>query len=467
MGETKEVQHVLWRAGFGPTPTQLQASPRNSEKVYAQLQQASKQVVPLAVPLQSRQGKDGMGSQQETQDRKSLMQLRRQELLHINTAWCYKMATSPEQLREKMTFFWHGHFACRTQRPDFAQNQINTLRTHALGKFGDLLLAVAQDPAMLQFLNNQQNRKKQPNENFAREVMELFTLGRGQYTEQDIKNAARAFTGWGFNPAGNYVFRERQHDFEEKTFFGKTGQYTGEDILNMILEKRQTATFLTRKLYAFFVNEQVPEAEVATLANAFYESNYDISRLLQAMFSSESFYAKANIGSKIKSPVELLVGLMRTLHVEFEDDAALVFIQRALGQVLLLPPNVSGWPHGRSWIDSSSLNYRLKLPQWLLYGASSAIQLKGDDDLQPNQAHLERGVVQKMQATVNLQGLQRLVNGVATEAVPQVLAQHLLQVPLRAQNVDLLQRMNGSLPQDQQLLALTAAILSLPEYQLC
>jgi uncharacterized protein (DUF1800 family) len=186
----------------------------------------------------------------------------REDQLTLNAAWFSQLTDPSAVLREKMTFFWHDHFACRTRNAFLAQQQINTLRTHAFGKFGDLLMAISKDPGMLQFLNNQQNKKDSPNENFAREVMELFTLGRGNYTEEDIKNAARAFTGWAFNPnTGEFLFRQRQHDFESKTFRGKTGNFSGEDIVTMILEDKQTAVFITKKICQFFVGAEIPNTQ--------------------------------------------------------------------------------------------------------------------------------------------------------------------------------------------------------------
>src|SRR5688572_29591580 len=212
---------------------------------------------------------------------KEALKKNKEAQITLNTAW-FKQLTDPQVVfREKMTFFWHDHFACRTRNAFLAQQQNNTLRTHALGKFGDLLMAISKDPGMLQFLNNQQNKKDSPNENFAREVMELFTLGRGNYTEDDIKNAARAFTGWAFNPlTGEFLFRQRQHDFGSKTFRGKIGNFSGEDIISMILEDKQTASFITTKIYNFFVGSELEKSILNELANSFYQSGYDIHKLL-------------------------------------------------------------------------------------------------------------------------------------------------------------------------------------------
>src|SRR5262249_34193319 len=193
----------------------------------------------------------------------------------------------------------------------YQQGLLDVIRRNALGNFGDLLKEVSKSAAMLFFLNNQQNRKDHPNENFAREVMELFTMGRGNYTEQDIKEAARAFTGWGANAGGEFVFRKFQHDTGEKTVLGKSGNFDGDNIIDILIENKQTARFITRKIYRYFVNDEVNEAIVDKLANKFYQSNYDISELMKEIFSSDWFYDPKNIGSRIKSPVELIVGIRR------------------------------------------------------------------------------------------------------------------------------------------------------------
>ncbi len=256
---------------------------------------------------------------------------------------------------------------------------LQVVREHALGNFGDLLSAVSKTPAMLQFLNNQQNRKQHPNENFAREVMELFTMGRGNYTEQDVKEAARAFTGWGFDGDGQFVFRERVHDEGEKTVLGKTGRFNGDDMLKILLEHRETARYITRKIYRYFVDDvQIDEDRVQTLSGKFYQSGYDIASLMKEIFMSDWFYDTQHVGGRIKPPVELLVGLRRTIPMEFEREETMLLFEGLLGQVLFYPPNVAGWPGGRSWIDSSSLMFRLRLPQVILYSQELNARPKRD-----------------------------------------------------------------------------------------
>jgi uncharacterized protein (DUF1800 family) len=242
----------------------------------------------------------------------------------------------------------------------------------------DLLMNVSKSASMIQFLNNNQNKKGHPNENFARELMELFTIGRGHYTENDVKESARAFTGWGTNLEGEYNFRPRQHDDGMKTFFGKTGNLGGEDIIEILLSQKQTAIFITGKIYRYFVNETVDEEKVNALASKFYDSGYDIRGLMISIFTSSWFYSPGNMGTQIKSPVVWLVGIRRQLPMDLQNPAVQLVLERLLGQVLFAPPNVAGWPGGKHWIDSSSLMLRMQLPR-VMY-RSDAIQSKPKDD---------------------------------------------------------------------------------------
>ena len=235
---------------------------------------------------------------------------------------------------------------------------------------------------MLQFLNNQQNKKGHPNENFAREVMELFTLGRGNYTEKDVQEGARAFTGWSFLPDGSFFERPRQHDFGPKTFLGKTGNFDGNDALNIILEQKGTAKFIVTKIYKFFVNEKINPGIIEHLSDQFYDSKYDIKKLMTEIFTSKWFYNEENIGTKIKSPIELMAGIMRTLPMELEKPENLIVYQKLLGQMLLYPPNVAGWPSGNSWIDSSTLMLRLQIPQIWSGLRPLELEAKTDDDVE-------------------------------------------------------------------------------------
>ena len=276
-----------------------------------------------------------------------------------------------------MTLFWSNHFVCRDVNVFHVQQYNNMLRDYALGDFGDFVKAVSKEAAMLKFLNNKQNKKQKPNENFARELMELFTLGEGNYSEDDIKESARAFTGYSHNFQGELVLRKFNHDFGVKYFFGHSGRYDGDDIIDLILEEKQCARFICRKVYKYFVNDIIDEDHVEELASVFYQ-DYNIEQLMRHLFLSDWFYDSKNIGTKIKSPLDFMVGLCRTVPITFHSDKDVLKIQKLLGQTLLNPPNVAGWKGGKNWIDSNSLMLRLKTASILLANAEISIREKGD-----------------------------------------------------------------------------------------
>src|SRR5579862_6210805 len=349
-------QHLLWRAGFGSMAEDLgqlaSVSQKNVVKAVFSASSKSPEYIDVANNYVKglTMGIDDIVKLQKkdfSQDEKKQMRKQSQEdIKSLNLAWLAEMVNTDAQLREKISLFWHGHFASRNLNIFYQQLLLATIRKNALGNFGDLLREVSKSAAMINFLNNNQNRKDHPNENFAREVMELFTMGRGNYTEDDVKEAARAFTGWGADLRGEFTFRPFQHDNGEKTFLGKTGNFDGDDILNMLLEKKQTAYFIAKKIYRFFVNDQLDEAMAAQLGEDFFQSNYDIRTLMEKIFKSDWFYAEKNIGSRIKSPVELIAGIRRILPMNIENEESLLIVQRLLGQLLFFPPNVAGWPGG-------------------------------------------------------------------------------------------------------------------------
>ncbi|MBZ0167518.1 MAG: DUF1800 domain-containing protein, partial [Candidatus Omnitrophica bacterium] len=257
------------------------------------------------------------------------------------------------------------HFATsikKVRRADYMLAQNLTLRQHALGHFDKMLHAIAKDPAMILFLDNQSNRKGAPNENFAREVMELFTLGEGHYTEADIKDAARAFTGWTVDQRyRTFTKRQRQHDDGTKRVLGKRGNLDGEDVLKILLERPETAMFITEKLWREFISPDPDPKELTRLAAVFRSRDYDISALMQAILTSDHFYAPENRTSLIKSPVEYIAGLLRQFKVRPTDLEPLTNLSRGMGQDLFNPPNVKGWPGGTNWINSNTLTMRQQL----------------------------------------------------------------------------------------------------------
>ena len=453
-------KHLLNRATFGISPEALNPEKINVENLLAT---ACEQKFLNLVTLPEKRDYD-KGNPEE---RKEFRQKLREQQIRLNTTWINQMKDPSVVLREKMTFFWHDHFACHLKNPFAAQQQNNTLRQHALGKFSDLLMAISKDPAMLQFLNNQQNRKDSPNENFAREVMELFTLGRGNYTEQDIKNAARAFTGWGFNQqTGSFVFRAKAHDYGSKTFRGKTGDFTGEDIIAMILEDKNTASFITQKLWKFFVNdEKVDNGIIDELSKDFYRSGYDISKLLSNMLASDWFFDSQYSANRIKSPVEFIVGLQVQTNGKFNTPENLVFLQKALGQVLFQPPNVGGWPTGKAWIDSSSLALRMSLPAQILRNSQAEFEAKDDGDV--NNVTNDYKKAREISFSTDWEKLSNVFTRTsATETVDNI-EHHLLAKPTSAANRKMIQTFVGQKTSDADFIKkIFIGFMSLPEYQL-
>ncbi|MCC7400130.1 MAG: DUF1800 domain-containing protein [Chitinophagaceae bacterium] len=403
-------KHLLWRAGFGPGVEQLGDLSEFSHKEFykAMVKASRKDPVPLSEAQGTIQGLfmgvSDLGKLQLSElnaDQRKLFQAKlREGVRNLNLAWMREMVNSSAQMREKISLFWHGHFACRNLNVFYQQGLVNVIRDNALGNFRDLLHSVSKTAAMLNFLNNQQNKKDHPNENFAREVMELFTLGRGNYTERDIKESARAFTGWTANFQGDFIFRKGQHDTGVKTFLGKTGNFDGDEILDIILEQKQAARFISRKIYKFYVNENDTDPEKAEwLADRFYKSDYDISKLMEDIFTSEWFYDEKNMGINIKSPVELLVGIQRMLPMELENEEVLIVLQRILDQMLFYPPNVAGWPGGRTWIDSSSLMMRMRIPQLINNTDELNVKPKDDDDVMMGRKDTEVSSLKKKKMT--------------------------------------------------------------------
>ncbi|MFD2144713.1 DUF1800 domain-containing protein [Mucilaginibacter antarcticus] len=392
-------------------------------------------------------------------ERKMLMQMQRQQEREINLAWIDLMSKDNGQLREKMALFWNNHFACRSKQPLHAQQLVNMQRQHALGNFKTLTLAIAKSPAMLQFLNNQQNLKGHPNENFARELMELFTIGRGNYTEQDVKESARAFTGWGYDQSGEFRFRPAAHDDDRKTFLGKSGNFTGEDIINSLFDKKETARFISTKLYKYLVNETPDTAHINVMSDVFYKANYEIKPLLEYIFTAEWFYEDKNIGNLVKSPVELIVGLNRQFDIAYQKPAILLQFQKVLGQVLLYPPNVAGWPGGRNWIDSSSLMYRIKIPSTLLNGGMIDFNGKADPE---DEAFLATAKVMKEAAGTRVQAhanWNKFLGSIPPSLDNKSLAQFMLQPTIS-------NALTKTVAQAKDKKALVIELVSSPEYQL-
>jgi uncharacterized protein (DUF1800 family) len=299
-------------------------------------------------------------------------------LARVQGIWLYRMIFTPRPLLERMTLFWHGHFAtsdAKVSNPALMQRQNALLREHALGDFKALLVAISRDPAMLIWLDATANRKSHPNENYAREVMELFTLGRGHYTEHDVREAARAFTG-GFVARDHYEEIPAQHDDGSKTILGQTGPFRGDDVARILLDQPACAEFVCGKLVKLFVNEvDSPSPElVAPLAKAFRESGYAIRVPVEMILRSKRFHDPASRRTRIKSPVEYTVGTIRALEVLKPTVSAEALAESCsrMGQALFAPPSVAGWDGGPSWINSTTTLARANFALALLNKGDSA-----------------------------------------------------------------------------------------------
>jgi uncharacterized protein (DUF1800 family) len=314
--------------------------------------------------------------------RQERQQRDRRQIRELQIWWLKRMIETPRPLEEKMTLFWHGHFATSYRAVEdsyhmFLQNQL--FRRHATGSFRELAHGIIRDPAMLRYLNNDQNRREKPNENLARELMELFTLGEGNdYSEDDIKEGARALTGYTFEDdefAGPGGSRYRQvHDGGVKRILGRTGTFDGDDFVEIILSRPVCAEFICWKLYRYFVNDlpgvplESAQKYILELARVFRESEYRLQPLLRALFRSEHFYDPANVASQIKSPVQLVVQAIRQLQTPPRSLPVLLEAVDLMGQNLFFPPSVKGWDGGRTWINTSTLFVRQNILVYLVTG---------------------------------------------------------------------------------------------------
>ncbi len=382
--------HLLERAGFGGTPAELARfaamSSGQAVRTLVRYRQIANPLPPFdpsgvhdaglepfatsrpAATNQARDSGEALGVKVKPGGNRRMQQVAdrflywlrasRLETHRLGYWWANRMLTTQRPLEEKMTLFWHGHFATSEEKVrDYRkmQQQNELLRAHATGNFRTLLIAVAQDPAMLAYLDAAVNVKGAPNENFAREIMELFTMGVGNYCEQDIREAARAFTGW--NYAGlEFVVNPAQHDNTDKTLLGRKGNLDGVQVIDILLAQPVTAEFIAAKLYRYFVREELSAPLQARLGELLSASKFEIAPFLETLFDSRDFYSDASVATRIKSPVELVISTYRKMGLtavpgipDFND------LTESLGQKLLFPPNVAGWANGTSWITPGLL----------------------------------------------------------------------------------------------------------------
>jgi uncharacterized protein (DUF1800 family) len=374
--------HLLVRAGFGGSPPEIhKILALGPEKAVNSLINVPPQIDPApswATPDdegQLRAQFQEAGTPEEKQmGRKLLREKFVGEMKDLTRWWITQMIQTSSPFVEKMTLFWHGHFATSAQkvRPAYKmwiQNQ--TFRQNGRGNFRALVKAISRDPAMMVWLDIVQSKKDRPNENFARELMELFTLGEGHYTEPDVKEAARAFTGYRiYQPEQSFRFAERQFDPGMKTFMGKTAPWDGDQIIDIIISQPECARFIGAKIWKFFVYDEPAPELVDALANEFQNARYELRPFMKSVFLSEEFYSPQARDSQIKSPVQFLVQALRTFPIPLPDSDFIEFALRQMGQIPFYPPNVKGWDGGKSWINTATLTFRYKLAHQLIEGIS-------------------------------------------------------------------------------------------------
>jgi uncharacterized protein (DUF1800 family) len=363
--------------------------------------------------------------------------------LDLRGWWLTEMVATPSPLTERMTLFWHNHFVSAQPKVRYTQlmyRQNVLFRKHAFGRFDHLLHAAAKDPAMLIYLDSATNRRGSPNENFAREVMELFTLGEGRYSEEDVKQAARAFTGWSIDlDSGEHVFRRLLHDDGEKTVLGRTGKFDGDAVLEILLAQPSSAEFIVRKLWREFVSPHPDEVRIKQIAAQFRISGWNISQPVRALLMQPEVIARDQDNALVKSPAELMVGFVRQSNAELVQPIAAAVALAGMGQNLFSPPNVRGWPGGDAWINTQTLLTRKQFLERAIKGAPAAepameasmeaMKAESTADINPARRRLqalERMASVRVDADAWLQRSGMAPERVATAAARSSLEQSLL-----------------------------------------
>jgi len=434
------IKHLLRRAGFGPTPAELQ---------FYESMGYDKSLKYLLEPDRNDDSElDGLISTQNF-DYTRLDDLKRW--------WIYRMAYTRNPLREKMTLFWHGHFATSNAKVEspYAMYMQNLLfRQLGMGNFHTLLLASTKQPAMIRWLDNQQNTKGKPNENYAREVMELFSLGIGNYSEQDIKESARAFTGWQTHQDG-FFFNAKDHDYGNKTFLGETGNYNGDDIIEIISQQPAVGKFLATKLCKFFVSDEPSAAIIADVAHAYKPSGDNIRAMLNTMFKHDEFQ-RGSFYARIKSPIEFVIGSLKTLDVR-QLDNDLASKAALMGQNLFEPPNVKGWDGGTTWIATDTMMERFNFASRLTQEKFDAIE----GYVKPFELVKGQGLTEPADM------VQYFLKLLVDENVPAEVPSDLLHYLCSDSSGKQINPMQDEKTLDSKLRGLVHLIMTLPIYQFC
>jgi hypothetical protein len=378
----RHARHLLNRAGFGvPVARLIDLAGMTPKAAVESLVRFENQTNPLpepdwipriSGPGAMEQAMRGMEDADRRRMRNELQSQSRQYMSRMQVWWIDRMCHTNRPLEEKLALFWHGHFATsaekvRDPRANYELNQI--FRRHGAGDFRKLLGEVAKSPAMMRYLDQDRSSRQKPNENWARECLELFSLGIGNYTEDDIKEAARAFTGWTVDRQGRFQFVARRHDPGRKTFLGRSGNFDGDQILDIIVEQEACAEFICGKLWSYFVGQEAPAEIRRELSRTFRSHGGAIRPVLEQIFLSEEFYQPQVMNAQIKSPAQLVVNLLVQLDSELEERPPIAQLaMRAMGQSLFSPPNVRGWVGGKDWINTNTLLIRCNFANYLVSG---------------------------------------------------------------------------------------------------
>jgi uncharacterized protein (DUF1800 family) len=381
--------------------------------------------------------------------RKEIGRAHRDNTIAMETWFLDRMINTPAPLQEKMTLFWHGHFTSAYQKGIPAQalvDQNNLFRANALGNIRELTLKVSQDPAMVRYLDNAQNVKAHPNENYARELMELFTLGIGNYSETDVRESARAFTGWGLDR--DYSFRDfpARHDDGSKTFLGKTGNFTGRDIVEIIFTQPAAATLFAKDLLNFFVYSDPEPALIDAVAGLIRKNDYNLQPVMSIVMRSNLFYSERAYRALVKSPVQFVVGSYQLFGIKQSDNVALGALRR-MGQILFLPPNVKGWDGGAAWLNSQTVLTRENF-------ASSLMAKMG------NAAWIQRAMTSMDPAGVSRALVATILQGDVSPASTANLTGY-----LNGSNVSALAALSGE-NADERIRGAAYLTMAMPAYQL-
>ncbi|MEE9310164.1 MAG: DUF1800 domain-containing protein [Cocleimonas sp.] len=362
--------------------------------------------------------------------KKMIKRISRDEGKKLQAWWVSHLLKTQSPFLERMTLFWHNHFPssiAKTTQPSMLHKQNLSLRKNAFGNFGQMLHDIARDPAMLLYLDGYVSTKEEPNENFARELLELFTIGLGKYSENDMREAARAFTGWGIDDRnGRFIFRAEDHDTGVKTFMGKRGKFKGEDIINILLQHPSTAERIAIKMWHEFVSIARPDMRVIKQwAHAFRSSHYDISTLIRSVLNSQAFWAKHHRGALIKSPIQLTIGTLRALpyspaHTDITHNLNI------MGQAVFAHPSVKGWEGGKTWISTQSILRRNSMMNNLSSGNLNERKNRGGiaakmPDINPQQMREWLLAIPPLQAPPTTSGKQRLARAFVLDPAYQVL----------------------------------------------